>query len=353
MSILPIWQSFLRGSGAVFAAERLAHFGSPGAESHSALQGSVLVDLSHLALIAVSGLDAERLLQGQFTNDIRQLGDHYAQLSAWCSPKGRVLTNFLVFSRPNAYFLQLPQQMLESTLKRLRLYVLRADVQVVDASADLVRIGFSGLEPLARLQQELKAAPAAIDDVLQVDAVTVIRLRGVQPRYEIVGPLNAVQPLWRSLAEVARPVGASAWALLDIVAGLPTIYPETSDEFVPQMINWDLLGGISFTKGCYSGQEVIARTQYLGKLKRRLHLAHVDTLANLRPGLPLVADEGERARTIGKVINAEAHPDGGWELLVVIPLADTEHTSLHLGRHQGPELRLKPLPYATETEAAS
>lgn len=338
------WRSFLTQEGAHWSTDQVLDFGDANDEARTAVDGNVIADLSHFALISVAGRDAQRLLQGQLTNDIRAVSDKRAQLSAWCDAKGRILVNFLVFACPQGYCLQLPGSLLATTLNRLQLYLLRAQAHVTDAGNQLVRIGLSGPEVSARLEGAVGVIPHEADDVVCPAELTIIRLRGSRPRFEVVGATTSVKELWRALGGSVRPVGGRAWSLLDILAGVPVILPETAGEFVPQMVNLDALSGVSFSKGCYTGQEIIARTQYLGKIKRRMVLAHAETEQRPEPGMPVVVSDGGAQRGVGSVVNAEAHPDGGWKLLVVLSTADA-NKAIHLPHADGAILRLEPLPY--------
>jgi len=180
--------------------------------------------------------------------------------------------------------------------------------------------------------------------------LTVIRLRGRRPRYEIVGPRDAVASVWNACADVAQTAGAGAWELLDIEAGVASIGPDTSDSFVPQMINLDRIGGVSFTKGCYVGQEIVARTQHLGRIKRRMYRAHWNGTSHLDAGGTLPAT-GDANAPRAQVVNARAAPSGGYDLLAVIPIdvaAGLRDTGSALA--DGSRLTLEALPYALEDE---
>lgn len=346
------WQSFLIGTGARFTGGRLSHFTTLREESQAAIAGDILVDLSHLGLIGVGGADAATFLQGQLTNDLRDVSEGQGQFSACCSPKGRVLACLLVFSRADTYFLQLPQELLGSILRRLRLFVLRAKVTLTDASETLIRVGLSGWNVHRKLQQTLGAVPHTDHAIVQPSPFTVIRLRGERPRYEVLGPYEPMRELWAALAEVACPTGPGAWSLLDIQAGVPTVGRDTTDTFVPQMLNWDALAGISFTKGCYTGQEIVARTQYLGKIKRRLYRARLRGTVDVRPAMPLVVAEAQATRTVGQVVNAEPQPGGSWDLLAVIATEEAGRATVHLPDTSGPALELLALPYPLDTGAS-
>ncbi len=304
--------------------------------------GSAICSLSHLGLVRARGEEAAKFLQGQLTNDTRLIASDHAQLTAWCSPKGRMTAIFLAFQRDADLYLQLPAERLEPVLKRLRLYVLRSKVELADASAELVRVGLAGDCVAAALGDAVPAKPLA---VARSGGLTVIRLPGDGPRIEVLGPVDEMPPLWqRAEAAGAAVADADWWALQDIRAGVPTVYDATVEAFVPQMANLQLVDGVSFTKGCYTGQEVVARMQYLGKLKRRMRYAHVATPA--RPGDDLWAPGSESGQGAGKVVDARPAPDGGSELLAVIETASAAAGGVRLGGPDGSILDFRPLPYA-------
>ena len=307
---------------------------------------NVFCDLSHLGLLAVRGADAASFLQGQLTCDVREVCQQRSLLGAHCSPKGRILTLFRLFCRDDALFIRLPIESLEATLKRLRMYVLRAKVQIEDASHGLDRIGIAGPAAEAQLQKTFGSIPAKINDVVQLDDITLIRVPGIQPRFEMYGQafrLKAVSNNW-PMNESARAV----WEFLDIVAGIPTIYPQTADAFLPQMVNLQLLDGVSFRKGCYPGQEIIARTQHLGKLKRRMYRAHISADLSPKPGDELFTQHLGSSENAGRIVAAAPHPKGGHEVLAVVLIACAEGAAIRLGDAQGPLLDFKPLPYPFE-----
>ena len=153
---------------------------------------------------------------------------------------------------------------------------------------------------------------------------------------------------WRELLGAAQQTGPEFWSLMEIRAGMPTVFEDTLEAFVPQMANLQLIGGVSFTKGCYTGQEVVARMQYLGKLKRRMYHAHVDTAQAPARGAELFSPSSESAQGAGRVVDVAASPQGGYELLAVIQISSAEAGDLHLESAEGPRLHLLDLPYAFE-----
>ncbi len=346
----PEWKAFLENKGAELADGRVDTFGNPERELRMVTAGDVIADLSHFGLISAHGEDAAGFLQGQLTNDIRNVTGTHSQLSAHLSPKGRMLANFRVFTHDEAFYLLMPREQVEAVLKRLRMFVLASKVSLEDASDTFAHFGFSGPKAETELREHLGGVPDQPDDTLVQGEITVVRVPGPHPRFELFGGLEAMQNLWTVLDVRAAPVGASCWALLDVLAGIPTIVPETADEFVPQMANLQLIGGVSFTKGCYTGQEIVARTEHLGKLKRRMYRAHADVEDCPGPGEPVYRGGGEGAQSAGKVVNALPSPEGGCELLAVVEIARREAGDVHLGGPDGPALEFRDLPYDIEQE---
>ncbi|HEY9197823.1 MAG TPA: folate-binding protein YgfZ [Gammaproteobacteria bacterium] len=339
------WKEFLISSGAEFdGADCVVSFGNPDAELRVALTGTVFADLSQRGVLAVRGQDAEAFLQGQFTNDVLHLDAGHSQLNGYCSAKGRLLANFRLWREADAILLSMPRVMLETVTKRLQMFVLRSAVSFEDMSERRVRLGVSGSHAEAELGGLIAGVPVAADEVMHSGEYTVLRLPGLQPRFEVHGPLAAMRKLWDVLNVRGAPIGTAAWELLDILAGIPAILPETADAFVPQMVNYQIIGGVNFKKGCYPGQEVVARMQYLGKLKRQMYLARVDSPDAPRPGDDVYsADDPEQSA--GKIVNAQPHPDGGYQLLAVVQIASREGGQVHLGSAQGPLLTFGDLPY--------
>lgn len=342
------WQETLVQQGANFDGGKVVDYGDPRGELSATLNENILCDLSHIALIRASGNDSSAFLQGQFSNDVRQVSANRHQLSSYSNPKGRMLSLFRLFQRGDDYYLSLPQSLLESTLKRLRMFVLMSKVSLEDAGEQLVRFGFSGPDAAQLLREKIGAVPSETDESLTQDEITLLRIPGPHPRFEIHGPLTAMQNLWQSLAQHARCAGADSWDLLDIHAGLPSIYPDTAEAFVPQMVNLQLVNGVSFKKGCYTGQEIVARMQYLGKLKRRMYRAHADTSTPPAPGDELTSPHSASGQGAGKVVKAAPSPDGGYEMLCVIEIVAADSGEIALADAASIRLHLLSLPYGFE-----
>ncbi len=350
------WSAFLQQAGAVLMANRVSHFDRPESELRSALDGDFRCDLSHWGSIAAVGPDSESFLQGQLTCDVRQVTPERSLVGAYCNPKGRALASVRLFRHGGDLYLKLPRELLESTLERLRKYLLRAKVTLEDVGDTQVGIGVAGPNATTRLTEILGGIPTAVNGVIQATTpelagITLIRLPGPTPRLELHGAMRAIQTVWTALGSAFAPVGAEPWRLLDILAGIPTIYPETAEAFVPQMFNLQLLAGVSFQKGCYTGQEVVARTHHLGKLKRRMYLARVDSPNPPQPGDPLFSPQTDASQSAGRLIDAARHPDGGYAVLAAALIECAERGVLHLGDARGPVLRLENLPYPFEKPA--
>lgn len=303
-----------------------------------------ITDLSHFGLIRISGNDSRSFLQGQLTNDINAVTPELVQLSSYCSPKGRMLGSFWIFQRDEDLYLQLPCDRLEAIFKRLQMFVMRSQVSLADASGELARFGLSG-ECAAAL---LPFVPPADDNCLTRDGLTVIRLPGDRPRFEVAGSPEVLTGIWSQALTRAEQTGAGFWSLMDIRAGIPNVFEDTVEAFVPQMANLQLIGGVSFTKGCYTGQEVVARMQYLGKLKRRMYHARINTGQPPAPGAEVFSPSSESGQGAGRIVDAAASPDGGYEVLAVLQISSAEADDLHLGDVDGPALQLLKLPYAFE-----
>ncbi len=339
------WTTFLRTAGAVVTGGIAQHFGDPDGELKVATTGTILADLSSLSLIRAHGNNVAEFLQGQLTNDIQGVDLDRSQLSAHCNSKGRMLAVLRVFLRDQTFVLQLPASMRESLMERLRLYILRSDVSLESVDEELRHIGIAGPEAEAILLQELGRAPAENDACSDSDGVTLIRVRGPQPRFELIAPLDVSRELWRRLHGRAQAVGTPVWAWLNIHAGIPNIFPETSEAFVPQMANLELVGGVSFSKGCYVGQEIVARMQFLGKLKQRMYRMHVITDTAPKRGEAVYASD-LRGQSSGAVVDAHPAPEGGYDLLAVTHISSVESAELYLGGERGSRLTVQPLPYS-------
>ncbi len=325
------------------ASAAIQHYGNPQQELQTAASGHVLADLSHLGLLQVEGDEAVSFLQGQVTNDVKLLDGSNSHYTGYCSPKGRLLALFLAFAHQGHLHLQLDGQLLAPILKRLKMYVMRSKVLITDVSNDIARFGVAGPDSAALLQTLFSAVPQQPYGLVSLDNGTLLRLPGDRPRYQVFTSAARAEALWAELNKAFSAVGKPAWDYLEIQAGIPDIVPATQEAFVPQMVNLDLLGGINFKKGCYTGQEIVARTHYLGKVKRRTQLAHV--LADSQPQAGDAITAGASPDAVGQVVRSAPSPGGGYALLAEIRLESVQAGAL---QWQQVPLELGQLPYAPE-----
>lgn len=352
-----IWQAYLQSRNAVIQDGCVASYGNSAAELGSVRSATVLADLSHFGLIHFSGEDAQSFLQGQLSCDVRAINPTVTRSAAlyggYCNPKGRMLASFLIWHDSAGYAIQLPAALRASIQKRLSMFILRAKVKLTDSSDALVRIGVAGDHAEALLREVLGAVPGLSLDVIHGQQGSVIRL--AQNRFELVIAPEQAPTVWERMSKDATPVGASCWDWLEIKAGIPVITAATQEQFVPQMVNLEAIGGVSFQKGCYPGQEIVARTQYLGKIKRRMVLANIQPTPALsaNPTMPAArvaagdelfsTDMGEQSS--GMVVNAAPAPEGGFDVLAVVQTSSIEGSKIYWKSLEGPALETMPLPY--------
>ncbi|MCK5666861.1 MAG: folate-binding protein YgfZ, partial [Thiotrichaceae bacterium] len=321
------WFNFLNQNGASFNSQKEVSFSSSIISNDNSTEASdsgffegdlFLTDLSWLGVIEVSGADSKTFLQGQLTNDINEISPSQSHLSGLCTPKGRLRALFSIFANANKLYLQLPYPLLENTLKRLKMFVMMSKVELIDVSDSLIKIGIYGNKSEAYLKDNGFSIPDEINMVTEHNGMQLIRLASHKARFECVGSSEKIQPLWESLRTHAQLLNTGHWKLLDIHAGIPNVFAASSEAFIPQMLNLQALNGINFKKGCYTGQEVVARMQYLGKLKRRMYQAHCDTQELPLPGSLLHSAASQSGQGSGNIVDAQFSPDGGIDLLAVI-----------------------------------
>lgn len=339
------WRKHLADAGGEFDGEQLRDYGNAERERRVAVNGNVICDLSHRAVLVVRGTDAASFLQGQFGNDIREVSATRSQISSYSSPKGRAYAVFRIRLEDDAYWLDIEPGQSEMLRKRLAMFILRAQVTIEPAAETRVRFGLSGPNATELIRELVPDAPQTIHGVYRHSGVTVVRVPGMtHDRYEFSGDFDSCRQLWEDLSVRAAPVGPEGWRLLDILAALPVIYPITSEAFVPQMINLDALGAISFNKGCYPGQEVVARMHYLGKLKRRMYRLAIEGQERPLPGSPVFCEDGDPEQADGQIVDATLHPDGLYAALAVMQTKSID-APLVWGSLDGPRAHVIPLPY--------
>lgn len=293
--------------------------------------------IAHLGVIRAEGPDAAAFLHGQLTQDFSLLGAAEARLAALCTAKGRVIASFIgIRPQPELVLLVCSRDILAATLKRLSMYVLRAKAKLSDATEQFALFGLAGTA-LAANGLDASAAPGqrrAIEGIEGGSAISLYPADGV-PR-----------ALWLAPAGSAAPQGAALdaalWSWSEVRSGIVTLTTPVVEAFVPQMINYESVGGVNFKKGCYPGQEVVARSQFRGTLKRRTYLVKAD--GEVAAGQEVFA-ASDAEQPVGTVAQAAPAPDGGWAALISMQIAALEAGGLHAASASGPALEVEPLPY--------
>ena len=319
-------------------------------QSHQLLEQNFICDADEVGLILVSGEDATEFLQNQFSNDISLIDESHFQLSSYSTPKGRMLAIFRVVRISNGYILLTTKSLVLPLLQRLQMYVVQAQVSLADASTHFARFAIQ-TELADVINHPLLATQPGVS--FQNDSVFSLQLEplGEQRRYLVLCLSgDEAKSLWTEFSGNLKVGGFSSWKLAEIKAGMPVIHPETVEEFVLQMSNLHRLGGVSFKKGCFPGQEIVARMEYLGTLKRRMFLASVDTDNLPAAGDEIVTRGKDSADGSGKVVDAEFAPDGLCYCLYIARIAKAEAGELCLLAQPEKELRNIDLPYNLETE---
>ncbi len=322
----PNWKSFLLAENAIFENDTDITFPSSAHES-----SQCIYPITNLGVLTVSGADAAKFLQGQITCNINDISDIKSSLGAMCNPKGRAITTFLLIKSADVFLMVLPKELLEAVKKKLQMYVLRSKVILTDSSDELCLIGLSdGASRPIDASEHLFATS-------QQENIVV----NLQSRRLIIAEVDNAKALWKEQVQLGfQPEGSVQWRYLDIISGIPWLTAETSEEFIPQMLNLDKLGGISFNKGCYTGQEIVARTHYLGKAKREMFLAECDALTTPpEPNSTIIDDNIDTEQSVGKVLYAK-NGQNSCKMLVVLQISDTNTYNLRLKNHNQDKITL-------------
>ena len=328
------WQHDLAASGArIDDGGVITDFGDPAGEGRAAHEAAVVVPLTDSGLITASGPDAAEFLNSQFTSDVSLVSPQHAQYTGYCNPKGRLLATMLLFSEGDEFWLSLPAELATPIGQRLQKYVMRAKVKLGVSSADLALFGVSGPKAAAALTATLARPAAQSFAAIQEDADIVITLPG--DRYLVVCQADQASATWQTLSGKMRPAGSNWWQLQTIRAGIATVTSTTQEAFVPQMLALDAYGAVSFEKGCYPGQEIVARMHYLGDLKRRLYYGHGKQSFVAGDQIVEAGDD----KTVGTVVNAAANGSSGHDVLAVLQ-RDSIKTDTQLRTRGGHDLSI-------------
>lgn len=314
----------------------------PAEEQVQRQEREFVCELSYLTFLRAQGAEAIDFLHGQLTNDLEHLPKDNSQRSGYCTPKGRLLCIFRIHHDNESLLLQAHQDVIASTVQRLRKYIMRTKVELgIDES--ISSFGVVGQECSITLQKIVGFLPAEKDACSSGQGISIICHSATNPaRYQVIGRAPVLKPLWQTMSDSLPKLGSWAWASMDIEQGLATIFVNTSEQFVPQMVNMDITNAVNFDKGCYPGQEIVARMHYLGKLKTRMILGYVDTASPPLPGDKLYTVDNEQS--IGMVVDAQPG-SVGYDILATARLENVQHDDLCLGNSTQTPVRLGQLPY--------
>lgn len=338
-----MWQDFLTQQGISVNDNGIE--GLNNVWDSNALETGFVTVLNDIGLIQASGEEAAHFLHNQLSNDVETLNASELRRAAYCSPKGRMLASLLLFKNHDNIVLQVSRSIFAPIHKRLQMFVLRSKVKLADITSDYVLLALGGKAAAASLQSWFPELPKNENTSISNEYGQLLRLSDSKglPRYEWLAlPETAVQ-VWPALSKALTPVNTSTWRLSEIQAGIPMIIATTQEQFVPQMVNFEIIGGVNFKKGCYPGQEIVARSQYLGKLKRRMALVSIAT-PDVHAGMEVFSPR-DTEQACGMVVNAEQYSASSSLALVEMKVADQESGDIHLGTADGVPLVFLDLPY--------
>jgi hypothetical protein len=340
------WYSFLRRQGAVFEGASVRRFGN-GASTFLNPKDTIFSPINWLGIARISGSDAADFLQAQLTGDISDIGPGITRLSGYCTPKGRLLAIFRVLREGDDFLLLSDSDILPNILQRLQMYVLRMKVHLA-VETGRVAIGLIGPDA-DHIVAELSGSPSEMaNDVVCNQGICTIPFGEKEKGYLIIAPPEQLIESWVVIRSGAQLAGSDQWTLFEMRSGIPRITLATQDNFIPQSINLDLIGAVSFSKGCYPGQEIVARVRYLGRLKSRMARAIVPHGKLPAPGDPVFLDAKTTQRA-GTIINAVSLSNGTGELLATVPLGSSTGAEFPIDQ-AGRSIRVVELPVELSDE---
>ena len=331
------WKDFLTRQGLADDGEG---FGDLPGELVAARDGTVVVPLLDQGLIRASGEDAADFLHNLMTNDVKNLAPDTLRFAGFCTAKGRLLATFHIWRQGDDFLLAVAADIQTTILKKLSMYVLRSKVKLSDADPDCVLLGLAGPAAADLVKAVAGGMPAPRQNLAFADGAA---LGLAQDRFLLAMTPAAAEAAWPALSATAKPAGVAAWRWKEIETGQPRVVAATQEAFVPQMVNMEVpeVAGVIFTKGCYPGQEVVARTQFLGKVKRRMYRAGL--AEPLAAGTDVFTPEAGDQHC-GALVSVAPSPAGGYECLLVVQSSGAEAGEVHVGSPAGPRLQLLPLP---------
>jgi hypothetical protein len=337
------WYHFLKQQGAIFQGASICQF-KDGNSIYSDPQETVFSPVGWMGIARISGPDATAFLQAQLTGDITDIEPGTSRITGYCNPKGRLLAIFRILREGNDFLLLSDSMILETILLQLKIYVLRLRVELTMETLR-VAIGLVGPNANDLVAEFTGSRPEVINRVCYKGNICSIPIGDQEKGYLVIAPPEELIKSWSAIRSQAQLAGSYQWTLFEIRSGLARITCATQKSFIPQSLNLDLIGGVSFSKGCYPGQEIVARVRYLGQLKHRMARAVIPQGQLPSPGDPIFLDAKQTQRA-GIIVNAVSLPDGTGELLVTVPFASSIGAEFPIDQ-EGRSIRLVELPLET------
>lgn len=320
--------------------------------SSLSLESGHVVLMKQTGLLGLEGEDAIQFIHGQLSNDIEHLGDHQARLAAYCNPQGRILALFHAWKADGKVWLTVPRDILPALQKRLKMYVLRARVTLTDESDRMAILGIGGEKGNEALSKWFETLPSEPFGKVENDHGVLVRVADAFgfPRYLLTVPENRLQDVESELSAMLSVCDENGWTMGDIRAGVPQITLPVQDKFIPQMVNLEQAGGLSFKKGCYPGQEIIARSQYKGTVKRRMVHGMVELPTDENPSLDVNMTAGTdivdaSGQPCGTIVCSARRDNNRIDFLAVVQTDVIGSQALHAEKADGPQITWIPLPY--------
>ena len=342
--MMDVWKQFLTGQQAQWDNHFCTSFGNYFTEVNAKANPNCLSDTHHMGLLKVTGPNARGFLQGQLSCDMDHVSPQQGQLAVHCNPQGRVIATLMVYERDQDYFLVIPQATLAAAMTSLTKYGLFSKVTLTDVSHHEahVRIGFWGTRAHQALKKQCEGLPEAQYGVFNGDKYTLMRLPSDKERYLIIGQQKWMETLWHKLSKQASPVSTTAWMLEDIRSGIAHIPLHYTETFTPNVLNFHLINGVSFTKGCYTGQEIIARIHYLGKPKQRLFRICVEGAMKHNEDMMMIYSDDT---PVGNVLQLCEIQKDIYEGLAVLYVKAAKSGDLVIEEYVDAKVKLLTLPY--------
>ena len=352
----PDWQQFLQQNSATLKDGKVAYFAGQDHELSQYQADNLLCDLSHLDLLSITGVEAKQFLQGQLSCDLEQVDASQFQLGALCNPKGRIIASFRLFRIGDEYLLQTPAQMGAVIQQALNKYIIFSKAEIQLNTNQWVCFGVMGAQAQTLLESAIPSlsaptTPKGIADTLshanvnpEYQDVRIIRDFSHYPRYLIIAPVEKAVQLWQQLTPHCIPCGNELWALRDLLEGYAQITPMISEQWLPHNLNYQAIQAINFKKGCYTGQEVIARMEYRGKLKTQMFIAYANLSSPPKQGQTIINSETEKPQ--GEIINACRITPDRYALLVTLPKEAINSSTYKIDNNERTSIKLEATPYA-------